>query len=74
MFGAKSWFLIGLLSAACVVPDVEVASPTDSEGGDALQARTPEPLQPAAAARHHLAQEPRASFATTSPPQTKASR
>lgn len=34
MFRAKSWFLIGLLGAACVVPDVEVAGPTENEGGD----------------------------------------
>ena len=41
MFGAKSWFLIGLLGAACVVPDVEVASPTDSEGGDSSSGAGP---------------------------------
>jgi len=41
MFRAKSWFLIGLLGAACVVPDVEVASPTESEGGDSGSGASP---------------------------------
>ena len=33
MFRAKSWLLLGLLGAACVVPDVEVG-PSESDGGD----------------------------------------
>lgn len=34
MFRAKFWFLVVIFGASCVVPDVEVADPTESEGGD----------------------------------------